>query len=295
MLYSALQKKREIYLSVKEKFLMKRAAYEPFLIKKKYIYKKKYLIVWFRLCWIIFSFTDCLLLGALFDSYTKVVPEALNVDFTQSKNKKITETCFTCRLHPVMAAGHPAEKRARSLLCGQLGVQPLVWWSVSHPQLLLQKRWETLGWLLELTCRWVFFFLNLCGCCRWGDLQEQVSEERNLQKELQVQQDCCLWVWNHGLSGSLPKHLLQVQKQKQKKTGQSKFTPVPSNQNHVCHQSIYTPLQRHPRLHRQQLGQHHPLWPGLLRRLWDQLHKPDRPCYPGNRGQGNLLEPPCGG
>lgn len=196
---------------------MKRAAYEPFLIKKKIKYKKK---IFNSLISSVLNHCFIYRLspvgGAVWQLH-KSGSEALNVNFTQSKNKKITETCFTCRLHPVMAAGHPAEKRARSLLCGQLGVQPLVWWSVSHPQLLLQKRWETLGWLLELTCRWVFFFLNLCGCCRWGDLQEQVFEERNLQKELQVQQDCCLWVWNHGLSGSLPKHLLQVQKQKQKK------------------------------------------------------------------------------
>lgn len=124
---------------------------------------------------------------------------------------------------------------------------------------------------LLISSRCFVFFLSLCHCCRWGDLQEQVSEEWNLQKELQVQQDCCVWVWNHGLSGSLQKHLRQVGEKK------GKSRSVPSNQKQLIdqefyHQSIYAPLQHHPRLHRQQLDQHHPLWRGLLRLLRDQLH-----------------------
>lgn len=152
--------------------------------------------------------------------------------------------------------------------------------------------------MLTTTRCFVCYLKSLCHCCRWGDLQEQVSEERNLQKELHVQQDCCLRVWNDGLSGSLQKHLLQVMGGKKKK--KSRLTSVPSNQSQrtdkgVCRQSVYAPLQRHPGLHRQQLDQYHSLWQGLLRQLRDQLHQPDWPRYPGNRGQGNFFESPCKG
>lgn len=127
--------------------------------------------------------------------------------------------------------------------------------------------------VLTTTRCFVCFLKSLCHCCRSGNLQEQVSEERNLQKELHVQQDCCLRVWDDGLSGSLQKHLLQVMERKKK----SRLTSVPSNQSQsddkgVCRQSIYAPLQRHPGLHRQQLDQYHSLWQGLLRQLRDQLH-----------------------
>lgn len=128
------------------------------------------------------------------------------------------------------------------------------------------------GVLTTTRCFVCSFLKSLRHCCRWGDLQEQVSEERNLQKELHVQQDCCLWVWDDGLSRSLQKHLLQVMEKKK-----SSLTSAPSNQSQrtdkgVCRQSIYAPLQRHPGLHRQQLDQHHSLWQGLLRQLRGQLH-----------------------
>lgn len=85
----------------------------------------------------------------------------------------------------------------------------------------------------------------------------------------------------------------------EKKEKKSRLTSVPSNQSQrtdkgVCRQSVYAPLQRHPGLHRQQLDQYHSLWQGLLRQLRDQLHQPDWPRYPGNRGQGNF-ESPCKG
>ena len=56
-------------------------------------------------------------------------------------------------------------------------------------------------------------------------------------------------------------------------------------------QDVHAPLQHHPRLHGQQLDQHHSLRSGLLRLVRGQLHEPDRPGDSGHGRQGESVPP----
>lgn len=180
-------------------------------------------------------------------------------------------TCFTCRFHSVMAAGHPAEERARPLLGGQIRVQPLVRWAVTHPQLHLQKRWGILECWQQPGVLCVFKKLVSLLQVRWptgASFWRAKPTKRTARPTGLLSPSLGRWPIRIPAKTSSPGN------GKKKK---SRLTSVPSNQSQstdkgVCRQSIYAPLQRHPGLHRQQLDQYHSLWQGLLRQLRDQLH-----------------------
>lgn len=99
-------------------------------------------ILFFLLMVLIFDVQNICILSSCLHLYA-ISKHQTQQEFTKSNASLNEITCvrpLTFRLHPVLAAGHSAEERARPLLREQLRVQPLVRRLVADPQLHLQQR-----------------------------------------------------------------------------------------------------------------------------------------------------------